>query len=139
MVTERRQPITDPTVQQRKDSMQKNLMTWSNAIRRIPRVRAIPSLLWTCTDADLAARGRRPDGRSGISAAHQRAGEGGGARVIMVSAAPTRELQRVASLLDLGDQPGVAELGHVILPAVLQAPPRLPSSVTPTCFSRCST
>jgi hydroxymethylpyrimidine pyrophosphatase-like HAD family hydrolase len=54
-----------------------------------------------------------------------------GAKLIMASAAPTRELQRVASLLDLGDQPAVAELGHVIMPAVLQAPPRLASSVTP--------
>ena len=54
-----------------------------------------------------------------------------GARVVMVSAAPTRELQRVASLLDLGDQPSVAELGHVILPATLRAPPRLPAAITP--------
>lgn len=54
-----------------------------------------------------------------------------GAKVVMVSAAPTRELQRVASLLDLGDQPAVAELGHVMMPAILQAPPRLASAVTP--------
>ena len=54
-----------------------------------------------------------------------------GAKVIMASAAPTRELQRVASLLDLGDQPAVAELGHVIMPAVLEAPPQLSSNVTP--------
>lgn len=54
-----------------------------------------------------------------------------GAKVMMASAAPTRELQRVASLLDLGDQPAVAEMGHVIMPAVLKAPPQVPSSVTP--------
>ena len=53
-----------------------------------------------------------------------------GAKVILVSAAPTRELQRVASLLDLGNQPAVAELGHVIMPAVLAAPPGLASGVT---------
>ncbi len=54
-----------------------------------------------------------------------------GAKVMMASAAPTRELQRVASLLDLGDQPAVAEMGHVIMPAVLEAPPQVPSIVTP--------
>jgi hypothetical protein len=32
---------------------------------------------------------------------------------------PDPGLQRVASLLDLGDQPAVAELGHAIMPAVL--------------------
>jgi hydroxymethylpyrimidine pyrophosphatase-like HAD family hydrolase len=55
----------------------------------------------------------------------------GGVTVIMASAAPTRELQRVASLLDLGDQPAVAELGHVFMPRALETPPRLASSVTP--------
>jgi len=54
-----------------------------------------------------------------------------GAKVIMASAAPTRELHGVARLLDLGDQPAVAELGHLIMPAVLEAPPQIPSSVTP--------
>ena len=54
-----------------------------------------------------------------------------GAKLVMASAAPTRELQRVASLLDLGDQPAVAELGHVIMRAVLGTPPRLACDVTP--------
>ena len=40
---------------------------------------------------------------------------------MMVSAALTRELQWVASLLHLENQPAVAEMGHVKMPAVPDA------------------
>jgi hypothetical protein len=111
--------------------MRKDLSAFSGGI---PRTREIPSNTVIALDVHGTLISRHDADDLGVVQAFRRTistpAKNAGAKVVMVSAAPTRELQRVASLLDLGDQPAVAELGHVIMPAVLQAPPRLASSVT---------
>jgi hydroxymethylpyrimidine pyrophosphatase-like HAD family hydrolase len=113
------------------DVLSRNL---TDILDRIPPIRDIPSNTVIALDVHGTLISRHePDDLRVVQAFRQTISapaKATGAKVVMTSAAPTRELQRVASLLDLGDQPAVAELGHVIMPAVLQAPPRLPSSVS---------
>ena len=91
----------------------------------IPRILDIPSNLVTALDVNGSLLSRnQSDDLQVVLAFRQmisRQAKEAGAKVTMVSAALTRELQWVASLLHLGNQPAVAEMGHVIMPAVLDA------------------
>ena len=136
MVTQTIQRPTAQMIHKGDNGLWKNPGTFSGGI---PRISDIPSNTVIALDVHgtLIPRNQADDlrvvqaFRQMISAPAKEVG----AKVIMASAAPTRELQRVASLLDLGDQPAVAELGHVIMPVVLQAPPQLASNVTPEIYS----
>lgn len=132
MATQIIQRATGQTIRTVDDSFRRNSRVFSDGI---PRVLDIPSNTVIALDVHgtLISRNQMDDLRVVQAFRQMISGPAkeAGAKVIMASAAPTRELQRVACLLDLGDQTAVAELGHVIMPAVLEAPPRLSSKVTP--------
>ena len=132
MTTQTVQQPTFQTAQEVDNGMWKNRGALSG---RTPRIFEIPRNTVIALDVHGTLISRNQADDLGVVQAFRRMISGPAkearAKVIMVSAAPTRELQRVASLLDLGDQPAVAELGHLIMPGVLQAPPRPVSEVTP--------
>ena len=132
MVTQTIQRSTAQMIHTVNNGLGKNSTIFSGGI---PRILDIPSNTVIALDVHgtLISRNQADDLQV-VQAFRQmisRPAKEAGAKVMMASAAPTRELQRVASLLDLGDQPAVAELGHVIMPAVLEAPPQVSSKVTP--------